>query len=387
MRRVKDANLVLVGTVLYCTGGVVFYVIPAILANVSRVYDVPSANLGLLPALELAAIAFASLTGPFWIGRFSWRLLIRVGAVASLLGQVVSLAAPSYIALLGIRAATGALGEGLLLALSYSLLGRSQNMERAFGIAYAASVVISMICLYAAPALDQMLRTDSVLVVVALLSAAALLASFFVPADRKDPSAQVQQQAGVPAPRRGLGALALLTQVAWFAGAGGFWSFTEQLAAQNALAAAEIAQAMALGTGAALLGAIIASALDGRFGRTWPTVVSALVMAVSVYVFISASRFVGAAIELALFNVCWATGTIYLTAAACAVDNDGKVAVLVPAAQTLGMSIGSAILGRAIQDFGASATPWITTAFLAATFVLIAGFNGLLARNLRVKVA
>lgn len=387
MGRMKNAKLVIAGAVLYCTGGVIFYIIPALLANAGRLYHASSAQLGLLAAVELGAIALASLTGPFWIGRFSWRVLVRAGAVASLLGQLASLAAPSYVALLAIRGVTGALGEGVLLALSYSLLGRSQNVERAFSVAYAASIVISMICLYASPALDRVLGADSVLIVVAVLSAAAFFTSFIVPADGGETSKSALERTGPSTIRRASGGLALLTQLAWFAGAGGFWSFTEQLAAANSLPAAEIAQAMALGAGAALLGAALALGLNGRFGRTWPTLLSAVIMMASVFAFMTTHRFAAAATELAVFNVFWASGTIYLTAAACAVDETGKVAVLVPAAQTIGMSVGSFVLGRLIQDFGFQVTPWIVAGLLAATLLLMTLSSGLASRTLRANVA
>ena len=364
--------VVLGGAILYCTGGVVFFIIPTFLGDIGQIYKVSSADLGVLSAAELWAIAFASLAGPFWINRVDWRVLARVGALISLVGQFASLLVRDFNLLLLVRTFTGAFGEGLLLALSYSLLGQTRNVERSFGIAYGASVIISMICLYTSPQLDRIAGTISVLIVIAALSAAAFFVSFLIPVGATESTEVAHGQEQVESTGwRSLGALALLTQALWYAGAGGFWAFTEQLATDKAVPAGEIATAIAIGTGAALLGTLLAVGLSRRFGRVWPTAASILVTSAAVFAYVHSSSFSEIAVELAIFNACWASGTIYMTATACASDASGKVAVLVPAFQTIGMASGTFVLGHVIEGLGVGATPWLVSCFLAAALLLV----------------
>lgn len=90
-----------------------------------------------------------------------------------------------------------------------------------------------------------------------------------------------------------------------------------------------------------------------------------------------------ATLELALFNISWASGTIFLIAAVCAVDASGKVTVLLPAFQTIGMAFGTFILGHVIGDMGIAAVPWAVTGFLAA--VLLALFTTTAIQKFRLK--
>ena len=369
-------RITVAGAILYCTGGVVFFITPAFLGAVDRLFKVSPADLGMLSACELRAIACASLLGPLWVNRCDWRVLIRVSALISCAGQIASLIVKSFTLLVVVRTLTGALGEGLLLALSYSLLGQTRNVERSFSLAYAASILISMAALYISPELDRALDTISVLVVIAVLSAAAFFASYLVPSSAITAAAKDQPSRLQPKAWRKVGALALLAQAIWYAGAGGFWVFTEQLAAHNAVPETVIAKAISIGTGAALIGTLVTLGLGSRFGRIWPTVICIGIMAASVFGFMESHQLSGITLELSIFNVCWACGTIYLTAAACAVDEAGTVAVLVPAFQVIGMACGTFVLGHCIDRFGPAIIPLVISGLLAAAVLAIVAFAG-----------
>lgn len=369
----RETGAVLGGAVLYCAGALIFSVMPAYLGNIDRLLHVSPAALGDLSAAELWSIAIASLTGPAWIKRFKWRMLARIGAVTALVGQLTSLWVTHFDVLLIVRVVTGIFGEGLLMALSYSLLAQTRNVERSFGLAYAASTVVGTVCLYSSPQLDRALGGISVLAVLAVLAVVALCISGVVP-DNSGGAAAAESRS--PSSRgetgwRSRGALALIGQAIWYAGAGGFWSFTEQLGADNALSVGQIARAMGIGTAAALLGTLLAAGMSNRFGRAVPIMVSTVAMGIAVFAFVSSGVFGAVAAELALFNIFWACGTIYVTATACSLDRSGKIAVLLPAFQTLGMALGTFVLGRCIKGLGFGSTPWIVAGFLGVGLLLV----------------
>ena len=384
----RTKRIILGGALLYCAGGLMFVFTPAYLGNVERLYGISPADLGILSAAELWSIALASFLGPFWIGRFNWRTLVRFGALSALLGQITSLFIADYQWLLVARVATGLFGEGVLLALSYSSLGQTRNVERSFGLAYGASIVIGMAGLYASPELDRYLGTISVLVILAAAAAAGFAAAPLIPAGPVKTSVQNARQGSQSAFAmwRSLAALALVTQAIWYAGVGGFWSFTEQLATYNAVPASGIAHAMGIGTAAALLGSFLALILNGRFGRTLPILISTAFIAVAIVAFMASREVISVTLELAIFNIFWASGTIYMTAATCASDDSGNIAVLVPAFQVTGMAIGTAILGHFIDDLGAAVTPWVVGGFFVVALALLFLFQSRSVRRSNLTV-
>lgn len=376
---------VLGGALLYCAGGLMFVFTPAFLGDMQERFGLSPADLGTLSAVELWAIALASFLGPFWITRVSWRTLVRFGAAAALAGQVASLFVANFHMLMLVRMATGLFGEGVLLALSYSTLGQTRNVERSFSLAYGASIVIGMIGLYASPELNRALGTVSVLVVLAGAAGAAFLSASLLPdGPVKQSFAPATRDRKRPASVwRSLGAVALLTQAIWYAGAGGFWSFTEQLASMRGIGTRDIAHAMGIGTAAALVGSMLALFLNGRFGRTIPIALSTVLAAVSIVAFMGSTETFFVVVELASFNVFWASGTIYVTAATCAFDEEGNIAVLVPAFQVAGMAVGTAVLGHTIERFGPISTPWTVMGFFGASLVLLFLFQTRAARSRR----
>lgn len=367
----RDRALVIAGCALYSAGGLVFTVTPIYLGNVAEKFGASPETLGALSALELWAMALISLTGPLWIARIDWRTLVRVGAVVSLVGQLVSLGVTDLRLLMVVRAATGLLGEGLLLAMAYLLLGQTRNVARSFGWAYGVSIAISMLILYNSPAIDRLTGTIGVLVMLAVLAGAALLASFVVPRAIAPTTAVVASPSAGRSGDLAVGALMLGGQMAWFGGAAGFWSFVEQIASSNGLKTSQLAPAIAIGVGAGLIGSLIALVLSDRIGRVVPASVSTALMAVVLWPFLSTADASAVTLQLALFNVFWASGTIYNNAIACAVDRNGRIAVGLSAFQTIGMALGTFVLGHTIAGLGVGAAGWTAAAFLAAGLLLL----------------
>ncbi|HKY82657.1 MAG TPA: MFS transporter, partial [Sphingobium sp.] len=340
----KEVRQTITGTAFYCAGGLIFTVMPAYLGGVGRALGVDAVALGTLSAVELWAIALASLTGPLWINRFDRRALAALGAVIALVGQCLTLFLSDYWALLSVRAATGLLGEGVLLTLSYALLGQTQHPERSFGIAFGTSIILGTLCLYMGPELDKASGTSGAILILAALELLALALCAFAslhhgpePSPYTKPMADNQRKGA----SLSVGAFALVGQAVWYAGAGGFWSFTEQMASLMNILPVNIAHALGIGTSAALLGTFVTVTIGDRFGRMVPVVISTLLIALSVFAFARSSNLGPVTLELAIFNIFWASGTIYATAAACSIDEKGRIAVLVPAFQVIGMAIGT----------------------------------------------
>lgn len=363
-RSYGQIRITVAGALMYCAGTTIFYFVPAYLGGIERKFGVSPTDLGLLSAAELWAIACASAIGPLWISRFDWRALACFGALSALAGHTASLFVSSFDFLLAIRVATGFFGEGVLLALSYATLGHSRNFERSFSITYGVAILLGIAGLSASPELDRYLGTISVLAILAVASLATFAAGFIVPSGPK--TATVVDTPDLPATesarRPSMGALALAAQGIWYAGAGGFWSFSEQIAATNGFTGSQIARALGVGTAGAILGSLLVLVVSKKIGSTVIIVASTAIMGAAILAFVLSQQLMLSSFFLVMFNMCCAIGTIYITGAICASDDTGRIAALVPAFQVGGMAIGTATLGYLINDFGIGAGPWMTSA-------------------------
>lgn len=251
--------------------------------------------MGWLSGAELWSIACASFVGPIWIRRFNWHTLARFGAFSALAGQIGSLFVTNFHSLLILRSVTGFFGEGVLMALSYAALGQTRNVERSFGLTYGISIVVGMVALLISPELDRLSGNISVLIILGVAAAAAFVGAGLIPGGPLNIS-----NADFTSPRPKLafsglgklGAVALLTQALWYAGTGGFWSFTEQIGTSNAIPSTDIARALGIGTAAALIGSFLALVLNSRFGQIKPIVVSIIAVMGVVLAFLASRHLI-----------------------------------------------------------------------------------------------
>ena len=322
---------------------------------------------------EIAGGALASVLAMFWITRVNWRLAILFALLCVAGGNVLATLQTDAQLITAIRFAVGVLGQGTAFAIGISMIGNTADPDRNFGFVIAAQVgfgVLAMATLR--PLVDSFGSIGGMYLPLAGLALIALLFVKFVP---EGPAQQEHHDAA------GKGSLALpitglVAMLIWCCGLGAIWTFVERIAVEGGLESAQALGSLAISSAVAIVGALLAATLAAKgVGRFMPVTI-ALLAQIAVAWFIQGEiTFWELVIKASIFQVFWNLTGPFLMGAIAASDTRGKVAVLIPAAQTSGFFVGPAIAGGFMETAGLSAanlTAIVCCAIALAIFIPLA---------------
>jgi len=253
-------------------------------------------------------------------------------------GDLVTAYSDNFQVVLWSRFLVGFLGEGILLTVSYAVLHAARDVDRAFGIALTTVTAYGAAGIAVMGFLDRAVPAVGPLLPVILSSVAVLAFIGWFPS-----------LGHVHRPSDGLGrrsklnaaaVIALAAQVVWFASPGAFWAFAEQVATDKGVATDSAEIAVSIGEFAGLLGSVLAAVLGDRLGRMKPIAGATVGMILSAIAYNYCDGVTGLALFLSLFYIFWDYGTVYQLSFISGLDSTGRAAVVMPAAQVIGQSIG-----------------------------------------------
>ena len=372
-----NKKVIVAGALLTLSGSAIYFLIPFYVGSMMESLSLSPAQAGILSGSEYYAIAITSLLGPFWIGRFDWRKLAAFGVVVACIGHVVTMLLDSFPLIVATRSFTGLLGEGILYSISFAVLGETRNPARGFAVAMAVSIVATSIVIYYSPSLSALFGRDGIVAVLLGFTLAMALLIVWVPAGSIKKSSAIKQDAvNDGASRRSWIPLLGLASVAiWFVGPGGFWAFAERMADLQGVPAENIALGFSLANAIGVVGPLFAGWLGSRFGRNLPAIASTGAMVLVVYLYCGTFNSQQFTLYVILYSTIWSFGSVYFFAFIAAIDWNGKLNVLTPGFQTIGLGGGPLIMGFLIGSDNYGAISWSHALFslLALTiFVPIA---------------
>jgi predicted MFS family arabinose efflux permease len=369
-----SAKSITSGVLLTLAGSAIYFLMPAYLGDMATAMALGPQQMGILGGAEIAAIAIASVLSSFWIRRVRWRTAAVVGAAVTVLGDLLTCLAHGYLPILGLRVFTGLLGEGVLYPLSFAVLGQTRDPDRSFGIALSYSVGFLAAVLLASPWLTSLMGEAVLVIILGALAAAVAAFAHWVP----DPVAPAITPGAIlhPTPHSAtkldlFGLWGLAGQAVWFVGPGGYWAFAERVAADGGLSPGTTATALSVGLAAGLVGCLIPARIGGKYGRIWPVMVSTLALVAVVLGTLLRSGAALFILYIMLFNALWNLGTAYIFGLIASADRDGRLSVLIPASQSVGLALGPIITGYLVGRQGMLAVGW---SFAAAELVALAIF-------------
>jgi len=281
--------------------------------------------------------------------------------------------------LAALRFLAGFLGQGTAFAVAIGVINSSRNPDRIFGLSIATQVALSVILLLVLPGLGAAYGIKGVLWPLAVIALAVLPLLLWIP------TVSPKRAADGTAPHTGstmLAVFALVVLLIWCTGIGAVWAFLLNIGEAGGLATTRAGQAMAISSGIAIIGALTASALAGRGGRLLPVSVAVLVQVTAIMLLQGEMSFIRFAATCAVFQTFWNFTGPYLMGMVAASDPTGRIAVLIPVAQTTGFGIGPAIAGglMAADSLSAANTVGVAGCLLAlllfAPVVIRAGRSG-----------
>ncbi len=317
---------------------------------------------------EVAGGALASVLAMFWINKVNWRYAILFAALCVIAGNVLTVMQNDAGIITAIRFAVGLLGQGTAFAIGISMIGSTADHDRNFGFVIAAQVAFGVVTLATLrPLVDSFDSIGGMYLPLAALAAVALLFVKSVPEGPAQAEHHGGEQQGQSLQLPIIGLVAMLI---WCCGLGAIWAFVERIAVAGGLDSVMALRSLSVSTLLAIVGALAASALAARgVGRFLPVTIALLVQLAVAWLLQGEITFVELVIKASIFQVFWNLTGPFFMGAISASDTSGKVAVLIPAAQTSGFFVGPTIAGMFMADAGLAAANW--TAVVCCAIALI----------------
>ena len=354
---------------LFAIATCVYYLLPVWAGIFVDEYGFSSGQIGYLLAADMAASTVGSALSRFWIHRILWRPMLFFVVTLSLVSNFACIAFDEFLPLLGLRYLAG-IGMGAMSAFSFVVFGSAANPDREFSLSLVVQIILGALLLLFAIRYSQVNGVASTFVVLGVFSASFL--PFILLAPKKSPAVRSEPETvedGASKPNTWHGTLALCGIFIFFAGITGVWTSMERVGAGLGYDSTYIANALALAMGASLLGAFAPSILTCWLNRIRAILIGTIILAASIfglaYVELAAA-YLG---FLLIFNFFYSFIIPYQSGLIAQVDRYGKLIVLLPAVQGIGIAAGPILAAPLIIDEN-----YDNALLLGAIFAILSAF-------------
>lgn len=323
-------------------------VLPLMVGVLARQFGMGVEQAGYVIAINMGGILLGSLSCIVLTRRFSWSALIVSGLLVMTAGNVLTLSTAGLTALVSSRLIAG-LGEGVVGACCYALMGQARLPGRSIAIYAGGQSIVGAVGMAVLPTLIANYGWHVFYLLVALATIPALALVKVAVRGRE----QVRSEAGaqsVPArPALNIPSLgALLAIFFFFVGLAMVWAFMERLGNDRNLSTLELSAALSASSLAGLAGSLVAGAVADRIRVSIGLGAGLALIIVSL-----AMMFVGGFVPFTA-GVCglyfaWTFQFPFLFECLVAVDRGGRVTVLTPVATGGALAVGPAIGGFILQ--------------------------------------
>ncbi|MBT5602216.1 MAG: MFS transporter [Gammaproteobacteria bacterium] len=340
--------------IMAAAGAAGFLLLPIIIGAAMDSLGLQQQQAGLLASSYFAGYFVSCVAAVFLIKRLSLRVLAKSGYVflcAGLLAAALTVDA----VMLGFCMLASGFGAGLLFGLAVLIAGQGSNSERDFGILLVSQQLLAVALLYVLPSLIvPHWGFSGIMIALALILGPGVLTVFRLEYRSED------QPPSSPTQNPGL-ALFSSNHSIWFGLAGltvyfaalaGVWAFVERMGVDRGLSSQWISISLSLSMIGGVIGGLLVALLANRFGRSRPLVLS---LAAFVGVFVAYSMDYGVliyAVSTFMFSLFWNYVLGYQMVIISDLDQAGRYAVLIPAAQALGAVLGPGMAGFIIAGLG-----------------------------------
>ncbi len=316
---------------------------PLIVGALQDVLGFSSQQAGLISAAEVFGAALASIFAAFWIQRVNWRVAAMFAIAVVVGGNLLSGVQTSYGALLALRGAVGFLGEGTAFVIAISVISNTRETDRNFAFSIAAQVAFGVVAFASLPFAVASYGLAGIF--LPLAGVAILIAPLlrWLPAHS---SRQATGGANSSSVSLAPAIIALGILLIWCIGLGGIYAFEERIGVAGGLEATTVGSALAVAVAIGFLGALAASWVADRWGRIPPVSVALLAQVGAIALLQGDLSWTQFAITASVFHFFWNFTGPYLMGMVATSDPTGRIAVLMPAAQTGGFAVGTALAGN-----------------------------------------
>ncbi len=363
----SSVSAVFAATVLGTVGASTILVMPGLLGVIVTALGLSESQLGFVASVDIFTFAIATGLTALLIGRYNWRVLAGIGLGILAAGNLASMFAGTYEAMLWSRCLAG-VGEGVAVGVSFAALGATRNPDRSFGIYLVFALIFSAAALYVFPYLVEFWGHTSVFVFLITL---CLLNILLLPALTPQSKVHIghvdaSEEHVIPYRLVGIG---FVMVTLFFIAQGAVWSYLERIGAANALDPKIIGGALALSALAGVMGAGLATLLGDKYGRILPISFGLVVQSISMLMLTTGLTEFEFYCAVMMFNFSWNLCQPYFSGIMAEFDPQGRVVVLMGSIQTIGVAVGPFLAALLIMSGGLSRICYLGIACLIGTLI------------------
>ena len=336
-------------------------VAPGIVGAAADSMGLGETQLGLLIGLYFAGFGIVSATSYLWIRKVNWRVYSSIGVIMMGFSFILAGMIEGYPTLLFLMFVVG-IGAGLFASPSITILGDGTEAENGFSWMIIFSVAGAAALLALFPIVAEISGLRGVMNLLGGSTLATLLLIPLIPVNNeKEEKSNESDTVKVEKfswsnDRMTQPILALLVMALFCWAFGGSWAFFERIAYYAALPATETGQALAIGTLFGTIGAPLAAFFIKRIPMYYCYAITIASIAITL-LFLNSSSLTSI---IYLLLVCsfqfWINaGFCLMMAQTAEVDKIGRFVALIPAAQSLGNTVGAPINGLVLELSGVNA--------------------------------
>ena len=350
-RLAQSPALVLSACLMSAAGALLVNLMPIVFGAAARDHGLDEGQLGWLGSINLAGFALAAATANLWIDRVRWRRASLAGLLLGVASYTACAVVGVYPALLVALALAG-IGSGVIYTVAIAVLAENRNPDRAFAFKLSAETLSGVLLLLVLPALvvERFGYAGLMLTLAALLALLSAPALACLPAGRRAGEPVSATDAPVSfdlVPWIGLAGLALS-----FSAVTALWAFLEQAASSFSVGTARTTVVLTIAAGLNGGFALVAAALSTRFGRVPPLLWGLGMMLLGLFMLSQRPDELGYTVGALLVIGHWSFVMSFQMGLIASCDASGRIAVMIPAAITLGGAAGPGIAGMVLEGRG-----------------------------------
>jgi len=372
MKAKNENSQIIVGIVLSCLGLFVGYGMPFFVGGMMTELGFSQTEANYVSSVEFAGMTIASLLGIFWITKLDWRKVAVFALLAIAIGNLISAYTPSFLVLAVVRFFTALLGHGTAYALGAAILGATSNPDRSFGLSGSIQYVMGSLVALLIPQAMATFGMAGYCIPAMIVAIPALLLNTRLQTVKK--SIAEDNKISSTLPFLFLPIAGLLVFVIFQIGHGPRWDNFVPFGASVGLDAADVGIALSIAYGISFIGPLAAAALASRMGRNIPVLLALTVQFFVVISFQGQMEWIGFAVRSIVMLTIWTFVSVFIMGMVANADKTGRYTVLLPAAQSGGLSLALAMSAFFVQGYGPGVISYICAAALVATalaFVLV----------------
>ncbi|QTL37899.1 MFS transporter [Pseudoalteromonas viridis] len=317
--------------------------LPAVVDALASGIGFSAQQAGTLVASNGYGALVGSICAIFVVRHIGWKPALLFSFIALGAMELSTSAWSTYTGLLVWRFIAGILG-GFSVGISFAILARLTNPDRAFGTLLFIQFSIGSVVIYAVPALERLLGGYAVFYIMAAVVFIALL---FLPLLPALPAAHSPKQHSNRLHFTAKSARLLMAMLLYLVAASGIWAFAGQMGLSAGQSQAQVSQIIALTGLLGLAGALLPILKPGQTHRTLYLCGGILLSFMAALLLIYAHFDLVYMLALALLFLTWPAVHAYLLALIAEQDSSGQLSSVAAVVSNIGVASGP-LLGAAL---------------------------------------